>query len=791
MNRNMIIRRLWWKELRQLVPLIGLLMLVGVLLILFSLSIKSPTSQQYFVLVVLLGMPSLFAAGAGALLVGQEKEVRSIDWLRTLPVISADLALTKLLAAMLGLFVVWLVSLGLALVARVLMSSGAGTNAMWVWPLYSLYLLLVGFATAWQLRSSLVSLLLVVPLAGLPLLLAHLHEWIIAWDPSLNRDPAAWLVAVYIALVGGCVFGWGRRAALAYMSPERSSVSASEQHAMVAPAAFDTAPRSSPAPALLWQFYAQNRGLLLGLAGVLIACSYALLKTYALLYAGSDTYGLPWAGDLFGFLTIVPIFVSISWLGLLAFQTDTLQRRSQFLADRGVSPGLTWLTRQAFPWLSLVVAASIALYVSRDFLTNASVQIQVAVIATSIAIMGASQWLGQTLRSVILCAILAPLISFLFAGYLIHAATTLLAPSWVIALTLALPLVATFGATAAWMDGRSGWRLWAWHAALLGLVVLLPSSTYVYLIATYPRMSAASREELTRLAVQPPGAMGNSNNWLSMHSGNPADVASDSQAKTDRDLAESRSRSLDTLRLKMDMDSRAVAGWDTIMKLAADAIVARLSDPSAADDERVRRYRTSLELIVEFAKRQRRSLALIGQDSADNCEMLMLEEMQAPLAEQRMGAKLHAAIVSLLADPARRNAARRTALAASWQAAQPSKLELISADRPMLGGYDMLAQELQQHVTLRELWQASRKVGLVSELLLQLLDATSDAQRESVRSKIYALLNFRESPNISSGAYLQSAAGPKLLYGELGTRSVPGRTWGGEWEHRAAALRTE
>lgn len=797
MNRNMAIRRLWWKELRQLVPLIGLLMLVGLVLILFSLLLDRPTEQRQFMLVVLLGMPSLFAAGAGALLVGQEKEVRSIDWLRSLPVPSVDVVRTKLLAALLALAAVWSVSFGLALVARVLESTLDFNWVTWIWPLYSLYLLLVGFATAWQLRSSLVSLLLVVPLAGLPLILASLHE---AFVMNTNRDPAPWLVAAYIALVAGGVLVWGWRAALAYMSPERSSVAPFKRLVAASPVAVAVAPRSSPAPALLWQFYAQNRGLLLGLTLVILVSLFPLASLYA-----STTRPLRPNFELVGFLTGVAIFLSLSWLGLLVFQTDAIQRRSQFLADRGVSPRLTWLTRQGLPWLLMVVAATFALFIGRNFWGNVGGQVQVVVIAMAIAIFGASQWLGQALRSMILGAIIAPLVSLMFVGYLTHAVWSLVAPPWIIALTLVIPLIATFGATAAWMDGRTGWRFWTWHGSLLAVAALLPSLNYLYLTATYPRMSAASRTELTRIAEYPHQGTANVS-YFGLQSGlrresnvglqggldgntlDPSEASSPPEA--DLTLAEARTRAIADLRRQMDLNPTGMVSWGFIQRFAADAIIDRIGDPDANDQERVQRYRESLELIAELTKRQRRALHLLDQDLADDYEMLLLEEMQAPLAQQRMGDELHASIVAQLGDTAGRDSARRIALAVSWQQAQSSKVEKGGGQSSSLGGYDLLLLDLQQRVTSRDVWQTTRKVGLVSEYLLQLLDATSDAQREAARGEIQKLLGFSEPPNISSGAYQQSADGPKLLYGELGGRPIPGRAWHGDWERRAASLRT-
>ncbi|MEO8269896.1 MAG: ABC-2 transporter permease, partial [Aureliella sp.] len=111
MNRKLAVGHLWWKELRQLLPLVGLLFIVGLLLQLLTL--VTPSDFEWRNAAVVLGMPGLFAAGAGALLVGQEKELHTFNWLRSLPVPPRDVVRTKLLAGLLGLLLVWLVSLSL------------------------------------------------------------------------------------------------------------------------------------------------------------------------------------------------------------------------------------------------------------------------------------------------------------------------------------------------------------------------------------------------------------------------------------------------------------------------------------------------------------------------------------------------------------------------------------------------------------------------------------------------------------------------------------------------------
>ena len=106
---------LMWKEFRQLVPLALTVLALGLgmlLLILVTTSFMAPPlvdANQY--LYVFLSVPMIYACGVGILLVGAEKESRSLRWLQSLPVSSRDIARTKLMVALMSLAAIWLVTL--------------------------------------------------------------------------------------------------------------------------------------------------------------------------------------------------------------------------------------------------------------------------------------------------------------------------------------------------------------------------------------------------------------------------------------------------------------------------------------------------------------------------------------------------------------------------------------------------------------------------------------------------------------------------------------------------------
>ncbi len=99
MNPNLIRRRLLWKELRQLWPLLLSLLAAGGLLAVLLTLVQAFSTQLSLELQsnMLYGMPGLFAVGAGALLVGQEKERKTLGWLSSLPIAARDIVQHKTL----------------------------------------------------------------------------------------------------------------------------------------------------------------------------------------------------------------------------------------------------------------------------------------------------------------------------------------------------------------------------------------------------------------------------------------------------------------------------------------------------------------------------------------------------------------------------------------------------------------------------------------------------------------------------------------------------------------------
>ena len=772
MNRNLAMRRLWWKELQQLWPLVGLLFLMG--LILQVLAVLLPGMQEWRRSAALLGMPGLFAAGAGALLVGQDKELRTLDWLRSLPIAAADLARTKLLVGLLGLVIVWLASLLLAAVTGSLGSLPAGQNGEYLYPLHSVFLLLVGFATAWSFRSSLISLLVVVPAACLPLLAATLHYWLVVADRSLRFvEPQPGTTAIYLTLFSVLALWLGWKAALSYLGPAKAPGNWRPSSAQLPTGlGMFRYPRTSPVPALLWQYSAQNRAALIGLGLLLSACVLSML-------AGPASNG-----QSLGFFFLAGL-LGISWLGVLVFQSDVQQQRVMFLADRGVPPWLTWLTRQSIPFAILTLFLLMFILIGSVFSEQVGVGLGTAGLAIvsscALGVYVASQWLGQMLRSPILAAIVTPLAAAGAVAFNIYAISELGASRWSVGLAMIVPFVATFSMTRGWMDHRLGWRYWLGHAAMLIVAIALPLTGFVTYAATYPTLSTQAKQELQSIVSESPkvafAAMLPTPSVKSVEAEDGNQPASLSQA-------EYRDAYFASLGQLMAENLGGVPDVRVALTCIGDALLSRMGehetmDGSARSIDAVKHYRESTGLVVQLHERLRADGRLCSQDYADVCEMLLLEELKAVSAKQRMGDGLYSQVVRVLVDRPARQLARRRAIALSWSAVENYEL----------GGYS-LGPTHDGRVTTRDVWESSRKAGLVSELLLKTLDASGD-ELTQLRSTICQVMGVANANSARDAAYLSRSPDgqPQLLYGELQSYNlIPGVYWNGAWEEVAAKL---
>lgn len=707
MNHTLAMRRLLWKEFRQLRPLVYAIVLTGLathLLLLFSSAMFGANllNRDDLKNYILMWLPALFAVGAGAMLIGQEKELRTLRWLNALPVRPRDLIWMKLLVGFSGLVIVWAASSLIAIVSNWVEKGTPGSsleNASTVgtWVMHSVFLLLIGYALAWLMKSSFPALLTMVPVAAIPMVTSWIVSRLVG-DPLrpgafLETSPSI-LLSVQTGLSGIALWlGWyaGKQYFRAqapapsrfasWKRGESSSLQASIR-ASVGSQSLPLATRDS----LVWQFGNQSRGILIGLTG-LLGC--ALVLASIAIFQKSPSTDVPLLG------CSIPIAaLAVSWLGVSAFHGDRLQNRIRFLADRGIAPNLIWRTRHTVPICILIALAFvsvcpalawIAACFARGVVVGGNINLSdslelpsivaVAFLVSVLFIYPISQWVGQLIASPIVAAILAPvaaLAAWFYAGMAIFMCGC---PLWLLALCAPLPYLATYWMMGPWMDCRLNWGYWCRHAGILAAWVLVPTIPLLYAVVTTPSMPKSVARELDEFANQS-AATARSSFVLTLPHAKVAETSAGSPVeKAIQALHANLELPWGTFRDQIqsqfnDNPDKSLNGIESSItqQLTSTVIVARwhLSKSESEDPKFLQEYRDGVDLLFVIVQRLRWSASLLDQDRADAIECFLLKELLQPPARSWLGDRFEP-MARQLADSDSRREARKRAVALSWR----------------------------------------------------------------------------------------------------------------------------
>lgn len=798
MNARLPLQRLWWKELRQLVPMVALLPMLVVLLLGFhwvtSEGVSRPLGRT-LATALCFGMPSLFACGAGALLVGYEKELRTLAWLTNLPIAAHRIVRVKVLAALVCLVVLWLV--GWIILAAAPGPDSADFTAVflgeWVWFSNSFYVLLAGFALAWRVRSALVALLLVVPVAVLPYVLAYLID-------NGIRDVSGYPNPSTEALLACQLVGIGLAWWLTERSGQRALAArpASPSFVVAWPAVKSDrrevrrsaeARIQPPMPALVWQFARQSRAVLWG-ASMMLAVAVVLLATTK---DGAKRDGVIPIALVLGFL-------ATNWLGVTVFQSDAFGGRIRFLSDRGISSRSIWLSRHAVPVsllalfaLLLVVISMLATEANRWSLEGMGLAFGLYSL-TAVLIYLVSQWLGQVIFSPIVAAIAAPLVALGAITYGSFAIAMLGTPWWLALLILPIPALATLAMTRRWMDCRLGLSYWTSHAGFVAAACLLPAVPLLTGVARQPVMSKQIamelQQEIGKSQARRVGMV-----ELVMNAQEPTFLTAETAEErldatfdhienqlraTDRPIGASSGRVLELVR-----------STATLSRLSLDEATAETARPlepvgrGSGVEDSLRRYRRAVGLLVAITKRMRLSPHLIDQDAADLIEIWLLSELLREPARDRLESSLYGTAAAMLADRGARRDARKRAIALSWQEYRAAVSRELHAS---LGGYQPHGLE-EQSGTLEQAWVGQRRVGVAVADLWELADGGSDA---ATPERLRRIAEFWGYPPGNYGLGLRGSymraddldvfLHPLLVHSQRGIASQ----WSADWERVAA-----
>ncbi len=686
MNNRLMIQRLWWKELRQLLPMLILLPTIAFLLT--ALYLLNDNSNQFnwsAGVAVFLGMPGLFAVGAGALLVGQEKEMRTIQWLASLPIRPQTIVRIKTAAAVVGLAILWVIS-GLYFLWRDRYDTPMTDIGQFsVWPTNSFFVLFAGIAIAWRIKSALVALLLVVPIAMVPYVLALVLHAMMAADEYYYTDPSPGTVIAMQVI--GCLVAlflvdrFGRAA----LSPERvrlglpflANATNRERNGRAAPASYGVI--QSPLPALIWQFAMQSRALLIGTSIMLLVAAAMLLMRYA----SRANSVIPF--DIF------LCYLATSWLGASVFQSDSAHQRIRFLADRGLSPRLIWLTRQIVP-ITVIAAIAIATLLLASLVGPAGLKASpglgtmgMLAIASLFVVFSFSQWAGQVITSPIVSMVVAPLVSIIpFTAYS-FSVVTLGSPLGLISIAAFLPFLATFLSTRRWMDRRFGKRYWFTQGGYAAIVILMPTFPHFMALAFEPGMSRQVRKQIETVVANP-------NNVLRM----PVELVLDKDVENERpfvSFVRTWNNQIDSVRSQFRATSApiGISSQGPILKILAINLMAGMSlqqSDSAVSDEHLDLFRRSMELLSDMVVRMRTSPQVVDQDFADSIEIAMVRQMRRTETRAALGEERYKLVAARLADTQARRDARVRSVALSWYN-YDSQSKFSRVPPSQFGGYDL------------------------------------------------------------------------------------------------------
>ncbi|TWU40310.1 ABC-2 family transporter protein [Novipirellula aureliae] len=788
------------KELRQLTPLLIVVAVLGLLC--FALIEMRPMSWGMEMMssgYVLIGIPALFAVGAGPISISQEKETRSLAWLCSLPLAKDRLVKTKFIAAFLGWIGLWVFTLLCSFFFesmgwRLFPSYAPDSNPLkttWLvyWVLNSFYLLVIGFLTAWKFENSMTSLLAFVPLAVIPAFLRFGIAYL--QDPYYNYGNSRYdetlpqcLVSVGVSLSVAILAM--NRVARQTLAPESSRLSPNPYH--IFEGASDASIQTSqsvlrPSSAMLWQFFHQNKKAYLSLLSASV-----LVGLLALYSAG-------WHGSSGNFVfPILVVTLATSWIGVLVFQSDNHRDRIRYFAEHGVSPRTTWLTRQLLPFGFVCLANLFYLFVLARYINaNPSEdQLPLWLAFWFLAfIYGYSQWFAQLVRNPVLSVIGSPIVAYMALGYVFFTLFSVSSRILYIVILTVVPFIATWWMMRRWMDRRFGRRFWCFHAALLLFAITLPIGDLTWFVLNSPDMpddvKVALRKEGSQIGESP----NHYDPFRFNRSLDEPNTVVNPTVERRLELAEQQSDTQDKIdRLQQIMSGSGYQGIRLgeyeVQQLIGNLYLSRTRlemnplDQSALDD-----YQSKLQLMWLAARAARRSVNLKSQEAADFVEIAIIAELQRPETKKSLNENDFDQYVNFVADTESRNKSRRRAIVATW-----CQFDRRAEDDRSLDSIGDYYIENPLETTLKRLFTNRSRVNHLAWVLLQFLELgpelSEDQKVELLRDR---LPYFPDSVLKNYFGFLPRIDDPSetVLY-SFGS-GLPGNQWFAGWEQAGVDLK--
>lgn len=821
-------RALLWKEFRQVMPLMLTVLGLGfglLLIILISAAFSSQRSFKYEdgFWFLFLSMPMMYATGVGILLVGTEKESRSMQWMRSLPVCGKQIAWNKLVVALVTLGLVWLIalstwaifaaSLGAPLtVVGSLYKSGSDASS-WLlvdYMMVSLFLCLAGLAFAWRFESQIVSLVMLIPAALAIWLPAYgISEWFELKSSSMwfQRAIDSWIyvLGLTVGCIAALVYGW--RAS----QRELSALAAPAQENSAwgwAPAIFGSAfaqgatsearsaeawslwPSVTPLSGMLWQMIRQN-GKWWSLIGM-ISLAALVSGSFCDIRGNSEPVDGDWV-----FWVLFPMALLSGLLGVLAFQSDGIQQRVRFYADRGVSPSGLWLTRHWIP-VTIVLFFGLIRYLSLRLSQSTPMHLilvdTAAVLAVCLAAYIVGQWVSQFIKSPILSAIVLPavlLTSLVYCGFAVLAMES---PWWLLIFSFLIIAVSTWWMMRPWMERRIDWKYYLQHGGFVLAAVAVPLAPGLWKIWNLPKMSSELRGKLEQLSLRNPGASylrpsRISSPYLSTLSGGAvgSSVLAHNEEVREYQRNQIIAQTADSSFWLEASDPQELLKIYVAELASLQSSLMSKGDVSASDaQESLRRYREAMASVPKVVAGLRATKRLRICDISERIELTALGHCRHTKAREWMGDAAYQSNLKLLGDDQARDQSRRVALAFAWWESSRS----FDIRRPQLA-YSLDGYPIQylnndasgvQPESIPSSIAVLRSRDLYVADLWRLLELPLGSDQAAEHRRLIDSKNAYSSRSVADGEFVAIDDYPVLS---------PGETWRGGWEVLAKKLIAE
>ncbi len=785
--------RLCWKEARQLVPFLCILVAVDMLLNLQL--VASPRIAEMFGFdvrrAICFMIPCLFSLGCGPLLVSQEKEQKTLWWLSSIPIPPSQIVFAKWLVAVVGLIALWIVCGVVFLFVSgysVARPDPLALNPV-TYVLNSLFLLAASSWTAWRTQSAITALIAVIPIAGL----VTMSEAVLESLLLESGVGSAWIAVVNFCLFGGVLGWWSVRVATQSLagttSPWRALRVAQLRSERLIATNCLSAGKQGRFSVLIWQFAAQN-------CMILWVAAISLLGLLAL-SAIPDIRALVFA--------VVFVWFVASWVGVLTFQSDAIQQRIRFLAERGVSPWEVWLSRLLIPFgfaVATMVVVSIAVPLSIYRSERIAVPVPIVASMAFLVNFAAAQWFSQWTRSQIVSLVAAVPVTFGALVYSVFCIGSLGTPLALLTLSVVTAFVATRLQLKQWMDQRTGGAYWAVHVGLLIVALAIPVLPFGVAWVTTPMLSSSQFSQLARLRsqseigaampiqlaelgvfIQPPSvdATPPVAPALEKTEGEKADASSafgadvnhsEERALEDSDQWQKQSFAGRISMLVADMKQQPSISLGQIefrhsslefLVAAGDWARSQL-EREPKDLQAAELYKKVLGVVQEVSVKLRSSRRMLSQDHADQLDVWLWSQWQLPMFAQVVTPEFRKVVLQRLGDRAMRREARRRAIGSSFM-----------AGKDFLDLRDFQAAIIQERPSnICESIAYQRRMCIATYRLLQVAEASEQHQAKSRYREFESTLGETSSSSVSPMQFTPNR--------------LPGFWWHGDWEYQSEAM---